>query len=284
MVVLWSTQLGGERLGQRRSGRSARSRKTDPGTDRTRQTPGWISQHSGGRPDRVGWLEQFARSSATDRRPRIANRQAGADKSPLTPRSHVRKPTRFLTPAAEETPELSIRSAITMKIRVLHTASRLVRLDHCRIKSERRRRYGGRKQQPGCLSWWQSWVRFCGSEGRIPRSRSRKSPSGAAPAPIPAPTLASVGLSADRQEITTNETHQCRAQRAIHATERKSISVKAFNGSAVIPRVATIDDQGRVTARQTGETKITARYGDLMSPAWTLTVRAEKPVITPETV
>src|SRR6266446_401062 len=45
------------------------------------------------------------------------------------------------------------------------------------------------------------------------------------------------------------------------------------------PNIATIDAQGQVTARQTGQTKITGRYGDLMSPAWTLTVRADKPVI-----
>ena len=46
------------------------------------------------------------------------------------------------------------------------------------------------------------------------------------------------------------------------------------------PRVATIDDQGRVTARQAGEAKITARYRDMVSPAWTVAVRAEKPVLT----
>jgi hypothetical protein len=46
------------------------------------------------------------------------------------------------------------------------------------------------------------------------------------------------------------------------------------------PHVATIDDQGRITARQAGETKITARYGAMVSPAWTLTVRAEKPIAT----
>ena len=45
------------------------------------------------------------------------------------------------------------------------------------------------------------------------------------------------------------------------------------------PRVATIDDQGRVTARQAGEAKITARYRDMVSPAWTVAVRAEKPVL-----
>jgi hypothetical protein len=42
--------------------------------------------------------------------------------------------------------------------------------------------------------------------------------------------------------------------------------------------VATIDDQGRITARQAGETNITARYGAVVSEAWTITVRAEKAV------
>ncbi len=98
------------------------------------------------------------------------------------------------------------------------------------------------------------------------------------PPPVSAPSLVSLGLSGDRQEIGPNETlnialtghYSDGTQKNIHEDVRWLTSE---------PRVATIDDQGRVTARQAGETKITARYGDLASPAWTLAVREEKPVL-----
>jgi TIR domain/Bacterial Ig-like domain (group 2) len=100
----------------------------------------------------------------------------------------------------------------------------------------------------------------------------------AAPTPIPAPSLASVGLSADRQEITTNEMVNVALNGQYTDGTQKHLS-EGVQWLSSDPNVATIDGQGRVTARQAGQTKITARYGDLMSPAWTLTVRAEQPVI-----
>lgn len=96
--------------------------------------------------------------------------------------------------------------------------------------------------------------------------------------PVSAPGLVSLGLSGDRQEIGPNETliitltghYSDGTQKNIHE------DVKWLTSE---PRVATIDDQGRVMARQAGDTKITARYGGLASPAWTLAVREEKPVL-----
>jgi TIR domain/Bacterial Ig-like domain (group 2) len=97
------------------------------------------------------------------------------------------------------------------------------------------------------------------------------------PPPVPAPGLISLGLSGDRQEIGANEMLSVTLKGQYSDGKQKNINegVKWLSSE---PRVATIDDQGRVTARQAGETKITARYGDLVSPAWTLAVRAEKPV------
>jgi hypothetical protein len=100
----------------------------------------------------------------------------------------------------------------------------------------------------------------------------------AAPAPIAVPSLASVGLSADRQEITTNETINVVLNGRYTDGTQKHLS-EGVQWLSSDPNIATIDAQGQVTARQTGRTRITGRYGDLMSPAWTLTVRAEKPVI-----
>jgi hypothetical protein len=88
-----------------------------------------------------------------------------------------------------------------------------------------------------------------------------------------------LGLGAERQEIAANETVNLTVKGQFSDGTEKNV-VEGVRWLSSEPRVATIDDQGRITARQAGETKITARYGALVSPAWTLTVRAEKAVAT----
>jgi TIR domain/Bacterial Ig-like domain (group 2) len=100
-----------------------------------------------------------------------------------------------------------------------------------------------------------------------------------APAPVPTPSLVSLGLSGDRQEIGANETLNITIKGQYSDGTQKNIN-EGVQWRSSEPHVATIDDQGRVTARQAGETKITARYRDMVSPAWTVAVRAEKPVLT----
>jgi hypothetical protein len=100
-----------------------------------------------------------------------------------------------------------------------------------------------------------------------------------APAPDPTPSLVSLGLSGDRQEIGANETLNVTLKGQYSDGTQKHIN-EGVQWHSSEPRVATIDDQGRVTARQAGETKITARYRDRVSPAWMLAVQAEKPVLT----
>jgi TIR domain/Bacterial Ig-like domain (group 2) len=99
------------------------------------------------------------------------------------------------------------------------------------------------------------------------------------PPPVPAPNLVSLGLSGDRQEIAANETLNVILKGQYSDGTQKNLN-RGVKWLSSEPGVATIDDQGQVTARQAGETKITARYGDLVSPAWTLAVRAEKPAVT----
>ena len=98
------------------------------------------------------------------------------------------------------------------------------------------------------------------------------------PPPVPTPSLVSLGLSGDRQEIEAKETLNVIVKGQYSDGSQKSIN-EGVQWLSSEPRVATIDDQGRVTAREAGETKITARYGDLVSPAWTVAVRAEKPAL-----
>jgi hypothetical protein len=99
------------------------------------------------------------------------------------------------------------------------------------------------------------------------------------PPPVSAPSLVGLGLSADRQEIKTNETLSVTLEGQFSDGTQKRIN-EGVEWLSSEPGVATIDDQGRVEARRAGETKITARFGDLVSSAWTLAVRAEKPVVT----
>lgn len=98
-------------------------------------------------------------------------------------------------------------------------------------------------------------------------------------APVPTPTLVSLGLSGDRQEVAANETLNVTLKGQYSDGTQKPI-YEGIQWLSSEPRVATIDDQGRVTARQPGETKITARYGAIVSPVWILAVRAEKPSLT----
>ena len=99
------------------------------------------------------------------------------------------------------------------------------------------------------------------------------------PPPVSAPSVVALGLSAERQEIKANETLNVTLKGQFSDGSQKRIQ-EGVEWLSSEPSVATIDDQGRVEARQAGETKITARYGDLVSSAWTLAVRAEKPVVT----
>jgi Bacterial Ig-like domain (group 2) len=99
------------------------------------------------------------------------------------------------------------------------------------------------------------------------------------PAPVPTPNLVSLGLSGDRQEIGANETLNITLKGQYSDGTEKNLN-EGVQWLSNEPRVATIDDQGKVTARQAGEAKITARYRDMVSPAWTVAVRAEKPVLT----
>jgi TIR domain/Bacterial Ig-like domain (group 2) len=103
-------------------------------------------------------------------------------------------------------------------------------------------------------------------------------PPSVKPAPPPAPSLVSVDLTGDRQEIRANETLDFTLKGQYSDGTQKNIHENVTWVSSD-PQVASVDRQGRVTGHASGQTTITARYGDLVSPAWTLAVRAERPVL-----
>jgi hypothetical protein len=105
----------------------------------------------------------------------------------------------------------------------------------------------------------------------------------AKPAPPLAPSLVSLGLSSDRQEIRANETLDVTLKVQFSDGTQKSIH-EGVTWVSSDPQVASVDSQGQVTGHESGQTKITARYGDLVSPAWTLAVRAAERPVLPVTV
>jgi hypothetical protein len=114
---------------------------------------------------------------------------------------------------------------------------------------------------------------------------SEPAPPPANPAPVPvkpapprAPSLVSLDLSGDRQEIRANETLDFTLKGQYSDGTEKNIH-QGVTWASSDPRIATVDTEGRVTGHESGQTTITARYGDLVSPAWTLAVRAERPVL-----
>jgi hypothetical protein len=106
----------------------------------------------------------------------------------------------------------------------------------------------------------------------------------AKPAQPPAPSLVSLSLSSDRQEIRANDTLDFTLKGQYSDGTEKNI-YEGVTWVSSDPKVATVDNQGRVIGQQPGETKIIARYGELMTPARAVEVRAEKsvlPVSVPE--
>lgn len=98
------------------------------------------------------------------------------------------------------------------------------------------------------------------------------------PPPVSTPSLVGLGLSADRQEIEAKETLNV-TLKGRYSDGTQELINEGVQWLSSEPRVATIDDQGRVTARQAGETKITARYRDIESRSLTLAVREDKPAL-----
>ncbi|HXV84251.1 MAG TPA: Ig-like domain-containing protein, partial [Candidatus Binatia bacterium] len=117
------------------------------------------------------------------------------------------------------------------------------------------------------------WFAKMDRETPVPQAEAPKSPA------VSAPSLVGLGVSAERKEIEANEMINVTLKGQYSDGTQEPID-EGVQWLSSEPAVATIDDRGQVTARQAGETKITARYGDLVSPAWTLAVRREKPAVT----
>jgi hypothetical protein len=100
------------------------------------------------------------------------------------------------------------------------------------------------------------------------------------PAAPPAPSLINLSIYGERQELNPDEALELSLRARYSDGSEKEIS-NAVEWSSSDARVARVDDAGRLTALQSGTTKITATYGGLSSPAWSLNVKAPPPKPAP---
>ncbi len=100
------------------------------------------------------------------------------------------------------------------------------------------------------------------------------------PESVAAPRLVGVGVNAGRTEIKPREVLNLslKAQYVDGTQNEIKEGVEWANSD---PGVATVDADGRVTAHQAGRTRISGQYNGLVSPEWTLVVKAPEPLAQP---
>lgn len=101
--------------------------------------------------------------------------------------------------------------------------------------------------------------------------------------PLPVPQLLNLAVNAERKEIKTNETVRLTLRGEYSDGTQNEIKDGA-DWLSSDRNVATVDAQGQVKALQVGTTKITGRYGGLVSQPWTLAISAAETAKPPDPV
>ena len=96
----------------------------------------------------------------------------------------------------------------------------------------------------------------------------------------PAPRLTNLAVSAERKKIKPSETLKL-ALKGQYSDGSESDLHGGIEWSSSDTRVATVDEQGEVTALQAGTTNIIAKIGGVESSEWTLGVESVKPPAKP---
>jgi hypothetical protein len=105
------------------------------------------------------------------------------------------------------------------------------------------------------------------------------------PAVPPAPSLVNLSIYGERQELDPDEALKL-SLRARYSDGSESDISDAVEWASSDAKVAKVDGAGRLTALQSGTTKITATYAGLSSPVWSLNVKTlpAKPAPAPSLV
>jgi TIR domain/Bacterial Ig-like domain (group 2) len=100
------------------------------------------------------------------------------------------------------------------------------------------------------------------------------------PKNLPAPRITGLALSGERNEIKPSEMLKLRV--AANYSDGKKDDVKdKIEWTSSNSNVATVNERGEVKGLRVGSTNITAKSGGLVSPAWTLSVKAAEPAVEP---
>jgi TIR domain/Bacterial Ig-like domain (group 2) len=125
------------------------------------------------------------------------------------------------------------------------------------------------------LAAWQKWM----SSKQVNRAQL-------APAQVdnvrkvPAPRLIGLALSGERSEIKPSEMLKLRL--LANYSDGKQDDVKdKIEWTSSNSNVATVNERGEVKGLRIGSTNITAKSGDIVSPAWALSVKAAEPEVEP---
>jgi len=97
---------------------------------------------------------------------------------------------------------------------------------------------------------------------------------------VPAPRLIGLALSGERSEIKPSEMLKLRL--LANYSDGKQDDVKdKIEWTSSNSNVATVNERGEVKGLRVGSANITAKSGDVVSSAWTLSVKAAEPAVEP---
>jgi hypothetical protein len=97
---------------------------------------------------------------------------------------------------------------------------------------------------------------------------------------VPAPRLIGLALSGERSEIKPSEMLKLRL--LANYSDGKQDDVKdKIEWTSSNSNVATVNERGEVKGLRVGSVNITAKSGDVVSSAWTLSVKAPEPLVEP---
>jgi len=96
--------------------------------------------------------------------------------------------------------------------------------------------------------------------------------------PLPARQLTTIAVVGAPRELKPDDTVALKLQ-GDYSDGTKDAIVDSITWTSSDSRIAAVDGQGKLTARQAGTAEVSARYGDLVSAPWTVAVTSAQKVV-----
>ena len=125
------------------------------------------------------------------------------------------------------------------------------------------------------LAGWQKWIR------PEQKNRAQLAPVRVDNSPkLPAPRLTGLAVNGEHREIKPTETLKLKLM-ANYSDGTQSDVKEGVEWTSSNSNVATVNEQGEVKGLRVGSVNITAKSGDIVSAAWTLSVKGAEPAVEP---